>query len=359
VPSALARWDQAGDDGADPAVLSLWRRVVEGAGMRKSLTQDLRDQAQAVALGLARASHRRRRRRQYAGVVRLVLECLAVVVAVRGLAGHAWPDAVLVALGVMLADLTLLAAAAALPPRGVLRTIAQVLIESVTAVLPIRAVYHRRRLRVWLADRLGPLAGAEAMRQLDDLLTVRMTPGRTRRGLFLASPVTSIYNLATEQFLAEVDFRVEYVPVADRRFAHVVDAFTGVHGVHGVHGVQGVQGVQALPPVQGSWSGLPDPGAAVDPKQAAVDPEQEERDRSVRLSDALNQLQAWLTDGWQRHLRLTACWLSGGIAVALDRSTELAGDEYALFLCVALVLGGSVAELVRVLMAARRRLIPA
>lgn len=458
-----------------------------------SLTQDVRDQAQEVALCLARAAHRRCRRRQYAGVVRLVLECLVVVVAVRGLAGCAWPDAVLVALGVMLADLTLLAAAAALPPwvrtarmvrarrrggvtavergrdllatsvmvlgvcavvvggvvlgpvpglagtllligagalllhlswlflaegwaklrlirrrrrdvvagvlvpivelldmvtsdralgsgevraqavdllwrvasnlarashrssyptrggredlarqckwhaldiarpfgapraepifdrlqevrdfasgllarqlqamhdeagrgcvqagdaataaphpRGVLRTTAEVLIglggtqapevpgesgvlgsrpgrcqarrprpwlwavhlllvagvvaeafracgwgqpgprlelvalagfvalcgvvaalliESVTAVLSIRAVYHRRRLRVWLADRLGPLSGAEAMRQLDDLLTARTTPGRTRRGLFLASPVTSIYNLPTE-----------------------------------------------------------------------------------------------------------------------------------------------------------------
>lgn len=140
--------------------------------------------------------------------------------------------------------------------------------------------------------------------------------------------------------MAQVDFGVEYVPVADRRFAHVVDAFTGVHGD------------RALPPVPGSRIGLPDPGAV-------VDPEQEERDRSVRLSDALNQLQAWLTDGWQRHLRLTACWLSGGIAVVLDRSTELAGDEHALFLCVALALGGSVAELVRVLMAAGRRLIPA
>jgi hypothetical protein len=193
--------------------------------------------------------------------------------------------------------------------------LAMLLVESVGALVPVRAVFHRRRLRSWLVRRMGRL-GPVALRQLEDLLAAEVTrpgaqPGSwsgswpgSWSGPFATAPVTSIYNLPAEQLLAQVGLVVGQVRVVDRRFAHVVNAFTGLDGVTSV----------------------------------------------------LRQLQAWLAQGWQRQVRLASGWLSGVVAIVLVRSTDIADGRPAVFVCAALLFGGFAAELSRDLTAGAGRL---
>jgi hypothetical protein len=220
--------------------------------------------------------------------------------------------------------------------------LAMLVIESVRAVLSVRAIYHRRLVRRWLADRVGRYGDA-ALEELDLLLATKLPRPGARPKLLPPGRAATIYDLPAEQFLAQVDFVVEHVVPTSPGVPHVAEAFLGPGG---------------RPAGPGAVAGAPALGAGDDgsvPLAVDVTDEQareqrqvwDQQVRSVWLVTSMNQLQTWLTHGWLRQVRLTSCWLSGWLAFALAGVTGVPGGSLALFVCAATVFGGFSAEGVR------------
>lgn len=182
-------------------------------------------------------------------------------------------------------------------------------IEILKRVFSLRGLYQRRQTKVWLANRT--YQGLEPFDELIDAM-----------GLRRSSEATRVFNLPTEQLIAQVSAATD-VLLARQGPEHppsrLVEALAGRHG--------------------------PSP----------EEDRNHERFLAQRIEVGVDQLQISLSERWRGYVQSAALWVAGVYGIALEQTADISEDAGSLFVLAALLVGGMIAWTVRDLSAVIER----
>lgn len=196
-------------------------------------------------------------------------------------------------------------------------------IEILKRLTPIRGLYQRRQLLLWLDVRTDGM-GSEAMAELLNAMGLRR-PTSTSQPTIKAAELR-VFNLPTEQLAAQVG------AAADVALAAPTDEAAAHRWL--------IAGLSNVPP-------------QFDPATGEKEESPGDIRRSQRVEVGVDQLQISLGERWRRYVQGAALWISGAFGIGLIHATNQGAARYVL---AAWLVGGLFAWAARDLAAVIERL---
>lgn len=219
-------------------------------------------------------------------------------------------------------------------------------IEILKRVFGVRGLYQLRMTGAWLERRGSSASSFDGFYVIYELVRA-MGVGKSDRD------VPRVFNLPTEQLTAQISAAADRALIDPSRYRALVTALSG----------EPEREPDAMPAKDAGRSPEDPKPAPKDPEQAAAEAkraaEEAERRADYLLSQSVragvDQLQIALGESWRRTLQGAALWIAGAFGLLFSTASKADDGAETRYVLAAVLLGGTIAWIVRDLVAVVER----